>query len=154
MVAGCVVYSFIIGTVTQLLMRVGTHEQVFRHKMKEIDAFLNAREVPVALQVRIRMYFHHYYRKKTVFDERKILKNLSVFLRRELGLHLLHSSIFKIPLFQILVYDMDMEIVAALLNILRPFQCTPGSMLFSTGETGDRVMFVLTKGELDELYEA
>ena len=54
-------------------------------------------------QVRIRMYFHHYYRKKTAFDEREILKNLSVFLRRELGLHLLHSSIFRIPLFQILV---------------------------------------------------
>ena len=40
---------------------------------------------------------------------------------------------------------MDMELVAGLLNILRPFQCTPGSMLFTTGETGDRVMFVLTK---------
>lgn len=154
MIAGCVVYSFIIGTVTQLLMRVGTHEELFHTKMKEIDAFLQAREVPLALQVRIRMYFHHYYRKKSAFDEREILKNLSVFLRRELGLHLLHSSIFKIPVFQILVQDMDMELVAGLLNILRPFQCTPGSMLFTTGETGDKVMFVLTKGKMDELYEA
>lgn len=40
---------------------------------------------------------------------------------------------------------MDMELVAALLNILRPFQCTPGSMLFTSSETGDMVMFVLTK---------
>ena len=52
MVMGCVVYSFIIGITTQLLMRVGTHEQVFRNKMKEIDAFLQAHDVPVALQVR------------------------------------------------------------------------------------------------------
>ena len=63
---------------------------------------LNPLKCPL-LQVRIRMYFHHYYRKKSAFDEREILKNLSVFLRRELGLHLLHSSIFKIPVFQILV---------------------------------------------------
>ena len=51
MIMGCVVYSFIIGTVTQLLMRVGTHEELFHNKMREIDAFLQAREVPVALQV-------------------------------------------------------------------------------------------------------
>ena len=51
MIIGCAVYSFVIGTVTQLMMRVGTHELVFRNKMKEIDAFLNARDVPVALQV-------------------------------------------------------------------------------------------------------
>lgn len=38
-----------------------------------------------------------------------------------------------------------MELVAGLLNILRPFQCTPGSMLFTASETGELVMFVLTK---------
>ena len=40
---------------------------------------------------------------------------------------------------------MDMELVAALLKILRPFQCTPGSMLFTASETGEQVMFVITK---------
>ena len=62
--------------------------------------------MPKELQTRIRIYFHHYFKRRTAFDQREILSNLSVFLRRELGLHLLHSSIFKIPLFQILIRDM------------------------------------------------
>ena len=47
----------------------------------------------------------------------------------------------------------DMEIVGNLLQILRPFQCPSGSVLFTKAEAGEAVMFVVTKGELTEMFE-
>ena len=47
----------------------------------------------------------------------------------------------------------DMEIVGNLLQILRPFQCPTGSILFTKAEAGEEVMFVVTKGALTEMYE-
>jgi hypothetical protein len=142
--------------------------------MDTITSYMQQRKIPYELAYRIRRFYKHYLTEKaslvptplprlfahiffcstdhhiyvalwsqTALDERNILTELSTHLRHEVCLHLIDDTVYGIALFQILQLDE----LAMLICILKPFAVNPGDHIVRAGEIGTE-MYILLSGRL------
>jgi len=117
MTSGAALFSGIIGSITAVLLSFDSSGQRYVSHMDEVEAFLDRREVPSDLRMRIRNYMRlrytgidenqqpdrdHYNVAEAnhaprMFSERNIISELSVGIQRDLNSYLKHELIEKIP---------------------------------------------------------
>jgi hypothetical protein len=138
MILGVGVYGYMIGNVASLLNKIDPARTHHQENMQRLEAFMRSRELPPALQIRIRDYNAYAWEKRLGYDETTILSGLPPGLRREVMVHLKKDVIEKVPFFR----GADADLIADLAQELKPLVSTPGEFLFRAGELGEEMYFI------------
>ena len=93
-------YAFLIANMSSIVAQMNFTKGKYNERLNELNAYMNSREVPAALQLRIRRYYRYYLQRKTVHNESTILEELSTNLREELTDHYVKATIRNIHFFQ------------------------------------------------------
>eukprot|EP00947_MAST-08B_sp_MAST-8B-sp1_P001044 g1044.t1 len=154
MIVGGGYFGYIIASMASLVQKIDANQQHYRDKMEKVKSYMTHRKIPKDLQMRIRRYYKHYFSKVSALDEKTIMSELSTFLRQELALHLIHDTIYQIPLFQALLKE-DLAALTQLVPVFKPLTSNAGDYLIQAGEVS-RELFILIEGQLqvfDDLGE-
>ncbi|MBU2493536.1 MAG: cyclic nucleotide-binding domain-containing protein [Bacteroidetes bacterium] len=145
-ILGVGMYGYVIGNVANILSKRDPAKTQYLENLEKLTALLQFRKLPFDLQHRIRDYYTYMWRQRMGYDESDFLKGLPVSLQSEVSLHLKKEVIEKIPLFK----DADPNFIREISMHLKPVVLTPGDCVFSEGDTGKEMYFVV-KGELEVL---
>ena len=143
MITGVGVYGYVIGNVASILSKRDPAKSQYFNNLEQLNAFVRYREIPAALQQRIKEYYAYIWKKRLGFDETTFLSVLPMGLRMEVELHLKCQILDKIPLFQ----QLDNTFIEEVALNLKPDVYTPGEYIFKEGQESDKLYFVI-KGEL------
>ena len=132
MIIGASLFGYIIGNMSSMVASLNQASAVYIRKMDAIEAYLRYRKVPPDLQYKIKKYFKYYLGRKTVFDEKGILNELSHYLRVELSMFLIQDVLGQTELFD----QSDPLFLSSLVTMLKPFQAIKDEYIIREGEIG------------------
>jgi len=141
MTLGGLFYGLVVANMSSLVNSMDWNTRMYYEKMDTLVSYMKAKGFPSDLGFRVRRYFKHYLREKTSLDEREILHQLSSQLRAEVALHLIDDVVYSIPLFSTL----ELDELAEVLVIMKPFKISPGEYLTKAGDLGTD-MYLVTEG--------
>ena len=144
MLIGVGVYGYIIGNVTSLLANIDLAQSHYMETMERLTAFMRYRNIPLALQRRLRDYYAYLWENRMGFDELSVLEELPDSLRSEVALFLRRDFIEHAPLFR----GASHELVREMALELRPVVFTPGDYVFRAGQYG-RHMYFISRGVVE-----
>jgi voltage-gated potassium channel len=145
-ILGVGMYGYVIGNVANILSKRDPAKAQYVENLEKLTALLQFRKLPFDLQHRIRDYYTYMWRQRMGYDETEFLKGLPVSLQSEVSLHLKKEVIEKIPLFN----EADPRFIREIALHLKSVVLTPGDCVFSEGDVGKEMFFVV-KGELEVL---
>jgi hypothetical protein len=144
MVVGVSIYAYIVGNMATLVANLDRSAQLFRERMDSINDYMRFREIPPALQFRVRCYYDYVWARNKGVDEDDILSGLPHPLRVELNLFLHREVLAKVPLFQ----GVEQGFINSLVMMLKPMISVPGDYIIRYHEVG-KEMFFITNGQVD-----
>ena len=112
--------------------------------LEKVSAFMNYRDIPSALQKRIRNYYRYMWEKRLGCDESEIISVLPATLQMEISLFLKKDIIEKVHLFQGASDDFIKEVALE----MRPVVFMPGDYIYKIGEKA-RDMYFISRGTLE-----
>ena len=146
MVLGGGYYGFIVATMASLVSNLDANAKSYYEKMDNVTSYMKKRKFPKFLFRKMRKYYKHFFEQKTALNESEILLDLSSQLRTEVALFLIHDIVYNIQLFT----ELNPEMLAKLLTVLKPLQVQTGDVLCTAGEIG-REMYIVISGEMTEI---
>ena len=138
---GATLFGYIIGHMSSLVAALNRSSSAFNEKMDEINSYLRHRGVPQPLANKIRKYFKYYITRKSLFDEKQILDDLSFYLRRELTKFLVQDTVKTVHLFQGIE---DPIFLASICTMLRPLSAAAEDIIFQAGAPAVEMFFLIT----------
>lgn len=115
---GIVVFSYIISTMRSLSQSFDLRLRLYREKISQVRDFMQARKIDRVVQQRVRAFYSYYYERRSVFDEGRILSEVSNALRITMAYEAHQQMLRPIPFFQ---QTRDKAFIAAIGSALRPF---------------------------------
>ena len=109
-------------------------------KMQAVKEYLEWRELPKDLVIRIRRYYEHYYTKRAIFNETEILSDLSPELKSEAVQQILSGLMGKLPLFN----KLSLDFKRALFPLLTPMPLAEDETIYRKGEASTDIYFLIT----------
>jgi hypothetical protein len=146
MLAGVGVYGYVIGSVAGILAKRDPAKNQYFNQLDQLAAFAQYRDIPPALQKRIRDYYAYIWKKRLGFDETTFLSGLPRGLASEISLHLKREILDRIPVFK----DVESDFIEEVALNLKPDVYTPGEYVFKEGRPARR-MYLVIKGVLEVL---
>ena len=146
MATGVGVYGYVIGNIAHIIANLHPSRVRYVETMEGINAFMEYRGLPAALQRRIRDFYSYRWEKRLGFDESAILDDLSPSLQSDVSLFLKRDVIEKVPFFHGATDELIREIALA----MRPQVYMPGDLIFRAGEKGAE-MFFIGRGQVEVL---
>ena len=140
---GSLVFGYILGDIGSLLQSLDRQAGVIEEKMDGVKEYLQWRDVPHALSIRVRRYYENFYTKRSCFDESDILDNLSPQLHEELVLVILEGTLQRLPIFD----QLDSDFKLSIFPMLKPLTFFPDEIIFSRGAPSKDLIF-LVEGEI------
>jgi CRP-like cAMP-binding protein len=140
---GVAFFGYLLGNVSEIVATDSVSARI-QERMQSINGYMRSRNIPSALKGRIRNYFRYMLMRKSVFDEKSILEELSLSLRFELTQFLNQDMIQRVPL----LHDLDEACVNMVVENLNPVFFDQGAVIFSEGEAG-REMFLICSGSIE-----
>ena len=138
---GATLFGYIIGHMSSLVSALNRSSSAFNEKMDEIDAYLRHRSVPQPLAIKIRKYFKYYITRKSLFDEKQILDDLSSYLRRELTKFLVQDTVRAVHLFNGID---DPVFLSSICTTLRPLSAAAEDIIFQEGAPAGEMFFLVS----------
>jgi voltage-gated potassium channel len=138
MVLGVGMFGYVIGNVAHIISNLHPSRARYVETMERINAFMDYRGLPDALQHRIREYHGYRWEKRLGFDESTIVDDLPPSLRAEVSLFLKKDVIEKVPLFKGAGTDLIRDIALA----MHPLVYLPGDYIFRAGDQGKEMFFI------------
>lgn len=148
MILGVGVYGYVIGNIANMIANLDVARAHHQEKMEQITAFMRYRNIPPALQMRIRNYYNYLWESRRGYDELSVITDLPDSLKADVVMHLNMEILEKVPIFR----GSSNEFIRELVVELRPVVYTPGDYVFRRGELGDRMYFI-SKGKVEILSE-
>ncbi|EQC32905.1 hypothetical protein SDRG_09436 [Saprolegnia diclina VS20] len=149
MLLGASIFGYIIGSMSALVDQMQTKGTIAKEKLDRVKEYMNERNLPKPLRVRIRKHFEFYLAQKEISADSDLVHELSDDLRTQLVIHLNKDVVTKIPFFA----NQDDACISYLMGILNQECFTPGEFVFREGEFG-RHMYFLVKGTVDVVINA
>ena len=143
-VAGTVVLGLILGSLSSMFTSTRLLEDKVERQMAELREYLNERNVPRQLRARIRHYMELFYRKKTGYDEKKLLAHLPPTLGRQLLEELYESKIEAVPGMR----GLPDEVRARLCMAMKPMKVLKKDVVYKEGEIAHCV-YVIEDGAVE-----
>jgi voltage-gated potassium channel len=112
--------------------------------MEKLGAFMRSREIPPAMQRRIRDYYGYVWEHRLGYDETSIVQGLPPGLLVEVSLFLKRDIIAKVPFLK----GAGEELIKEIALVMQPVIYTPGDTVFHAGEPGAD-MFFISRGQCE-----
>ena len=138
MCIGCIFFAWITGRFTSLWTRRPAMEEQFEAKLDQINEFLQMREIPAALQDKIREYYSLRFPTRQMTDHQAVLADLEPSLREQVALQVYQDVVARVPLFRFC----NNAVQRAICLRLRHLFCVPGKEITREGEEPDALYIV------------
>lgn len=149
-VVGVFMYAFIIGSASNSLSNWDAEKAEKRRKLETINTYLRQRNIPLALQKRIRAFYDYMWSSlQNINTKDGVLADLHETLSLELQICLYRKLVEKIPLFTIIKKS---ECVIDMIEKLQSKIYIPGEYILLQGEVGTE-MFVIIRGTVCKLLQ-
>ena len=148
MFLGVFLYIFLLGGMVNLLQNIDLASAEFQAYRQKINTFLQLREVPSEMQMRVHTYLDHVWMLKHGVEEKDVLQSLPAFLRHDLAWFLNQHFLARIPMF----YGADTSALLELNQHLVMTVANTDEYVNRVGELGHEMHFLLS-GEVHILGE-
>lgn len=146
MLLGVGMYGYIIGNLATLIANIDIAKTKYLEKMEEINAYIKAKDIPPALQNRVRNYYKYMWETHKSTTTRSVLDELPHTLSQEIALVLNKNIIEKVPFF----HDADEIFLREIIQEMELRVFLPGDFIIRQGEYGES-MYFLSSGEVEVL---
>ena len=146
MILGVAMYGYVIGNIASGLANIDPAKVQHLERMEKLTAFMNYRNLPAAMQQRIRDYYSYLWNKRLSFDEAEVISALPPSLGTEISLFLKRDFIQRVPIFQ----GASEEFIKEIALHMKPLVFLPGDYVYKAGELG-RDMYFISRGTLEAL---
>ncbi len=144
MIFGVGMYGYVIANISTIIGNLQPARTRYLANMEKLGAFMRSREIPAAMQRRIRDYYGYVWEHRLGYDETSIVQGLPPGLLVEVSLFLKRDIIQKVPFFK----GAGEELIREIALVMQPVVYTPGDVVFSAGEPGAD-MFFISRGHCD-----
>ncbi|HTY60403.1 MAG TPA: cyclic nucleotide-binding domain-containing protein [Bacteroidota bacterium] len=138
MIFGVGMYGYVIANISTIIGNLQPARTRYLANMEKLGAFMRSREIPPAMQRRIRDYYGYVWEHRLGYDETSIVQGLPPGLLVEVSLFLKRDIIQKVPFFKGAGDDLIREIAL----VMQPVVYTPGDVVFRQGEPGADMFFI------------
>ena len=151
MLVGTGLFGYIISAMTNTLSDSFKGDAQMQQKFKGLQEFMNTKDLPWDLKVRIRRHFRYLWSRSITLDvaEAEILSQLSTPLRAETLRHMHRAMIQENPIFNMVE---DPTFRDALIRSLRPLLISPGEVLIDQATVGEE-LYILAQGALTIYFD-
>ncbi|MCX6130847.1 MAG: cyclic nucleotide-binding domain-containing protein [Proteobacteria bacterium] len=138
MTLGVGFFGFVLSNVASLLARIDAARIQQDEILDNVEGFMRYNQVPDELRGKVRSYYRYLFQNNYGFDN-KVMQNLPRSLRTEVAVFLNFPLIRKVPILS----GADPEFVRDIVLELKPIVVVPGEKIFSCGDVGDSIYFIL-----------
>jgi len=143
------IFAYFVGKISALVSDQDVSNARFRQRMKELNSFMAARELPEQLRLRMRNFLNYRRSSNTFFDDDDILGDLSHSLRKEVVMHESEAIIRTVRYFGKAPVDMVERIALA----LHTEYCAPREVIYREGDKSDS-LYIIARGSLVSVYSS
>ena len=138
MIFGVGMYGYVIANISTIIGNLQPARTRYLANMEKLGAFMRSREIPPAMQRRIRDYYGYVWEHRLGYDETSIVQGLPPGLLVEVSLFLKRDIIAKVPFFK----GAGEELIKEIALVMQPVIYTPGDTVFHAGEPGADMFFI------------
>jgi len=144
MIFGVGMYGYVIANISTIITNLQPARTRYLANMEKLGAFMRSRDIPQAMQRRIRDYYGYVWEQRLGYDEASIVQGLPPGLLVEVSLFLKRDIIAKVPFFKGASDDLVKEIALA----MQPVVYTPGDVVVRAGDPGTDMYFI-SRGSME-----
>ena len=134
-------FGFLIGTVTSMIMAGRISEQLKTEKIMALREYLRIQKVPVKTRKKIRMYYDHMFKHKTVFEEQDMLDDLPESVRAEIVQRVVSNFLEQC---KVVFWGFKRDVVLPLAIAMKRMPCTDGETIIREGDDARELYFVVS----------
>jgi voltage-gated potassium channel len=138
MIFGVGMYGYVIANISTIIGNLQPARTRYLANMEKLGAFMRSREIPPAMQRRIRDYYGYVWEHRLGYDETSIVQGLPPGLLVEVSLFLKRDIIQKVPFFK----GAGDELIKEIALVMQPVVYTPGDIVVRVGEPGADMFFI------------
>ncbi|GFP99715.1 putative cyclic nucleotide-gated ion channel 18 [Phtheirospermum japonicum] len=143
-VGGLILFAQLIGNMQTYLQSMTVRLEECRIKRRDTEEWMRRRQLPHALQERVRRFEQYKWHTTRGVDERSILRSLPLDLRREIQRHLCLNLVRRVPFFS----QMDGQLLDAICERLESSLSTEGTYIVREGDPMNEMLFII-RGQLE-----
>ncbi|KAK6128330.1 hypothetical protein DH2020_037928 [Rehmannia glutinosa] len=143
-VGGLILFAQLIGNMQTYLQSMTVRLEEWRIKRRDTEEWMRRRQLPPALQERVRRFEQYRWHTTRGVDEGAILRSLPLDLRREIQRHLCLNLVRRVPFFS----QMDDQLLDAICERLESSLSTEGSYIVREGDPVNEMFFII-RGQLE-----
>ncbi|KAJ8610478.1 hypothetical protein CTAYLR_007770 [Chrysophaeum taylorii] len=137
---GAIFYSLLISNISMILLSSDVGARNYRDKLQQINEYMRSKGLPAALRDKVKEYYLVQYAEGKMFDEEKILCELTPSLRNEVLYHNMRDLFAKVPL----LATFPPALTKAIVSRLEVTVALEGDAIFFENASGDRMYFIYT----------
>eukprot|EP01091_Cochliopodium_minus_P020082 TRINITY_DN8659_c0_g1_i1.p1 TRINITY_DN8659_c0_g1~~TRINITY_DN8659_c0_g1_i1.p1 ORF type:complete len:613 (+),score=170.22 TRINITY_DN8659_c0_g1_i1:1-1839(+) len=145
---GLTFYATLIGSVGSFIISSDLSTQLFREKMEKIDEFSKYRNIPKALQKRIKNYYEYLFSRQFATNEQEIIEDLPISLKQDVCLYMNKEIVEKVEFFK----NCNNNLISSIVTHLKPIVSVPGEYIIKAGDIG-KEMFFISSGACEVVIE-
>jgi voltage-gated potassium channel len=145
-IIGVAFFGYVLSNIASLLSRMDAAREQHLGRLDRIESFFSHYKVPNNLRYKIRSYYQYVWESNRGYDDKAILDEIPMHLRRDIALFISSEMIEKVPLLKGADHDLIRDLVLKLESMI----CVPQEQVFHVGEIGD-VMYFIHRGEVEVL---
>jgi len=145
-IVGVAFFGFVLSNIASLLSRMDAAREAHLGRLDRVESFFGHYKVPNDLRLKIRSYYQYIWESNRGYDDKAILEEIPIHLRRDIALFISSEMIEKVPLLKGAAPDLIRDLVLKLESMI----CVPQEQVFHDGEIGD-TMYFIHRGEVEVL---
>jgi len=138
MLIGASLFAYGISNMGSLFFNLSRNDMAYRQQMDEINEFMQARGLPMALRARVREYYDNLYARRRFFDADEILSGLTRNLKADVLIAMHEQMVLKNNFFR----EMDPAFVGEVIQRLEILSFMPGEVIVNEGARGEEMFFI------------
>jgi hypothetical protein len=146
---GCLMFAVLIGALGSMMVGQKLLEEKVDKQLSELREFMQVKEIPRELRIKIRRFMETLYEQKSGFDESDVLAQLPPAMAHELLTHMYHKIISQVPMFN----NLEEGAITRLCALIKPYTAMNGDLIYKRGEVG-REIFIIIGGTVEIQYTA
>ncbi|GLJ35995.1 hypothetical protein SUGI_0721970 [Cryptomeria japonica] len=137
--SGLLLVTMLIGNIKVFLQAAASRKQSMQLKMRNIEGWMNRKQLPQHLRQRVRHYERQKWAAMRGVDESAMIHNLPEGLRRDIKYHLCLDLVRQVPLFQ----HMDELVLENICDRVKSMLFTKGETIAREGDPVQRMLFIV-----------
>ncbi|XP_058188281.1 cyclic nucleotide-gated ion channel 18-like [Rhododendron vialii] len=143
-IGGLILFAQLIGQMQTYLSSMTVRLEEWRVKRRDTEEWMRHRQLPPALQERVRRFVQYKWLATRGVNEESILQSLPIDLRREIQRHLCLKLVRRVPFFA----QMDDQLLDAICERLVLSLSTQGTYISREGDPVNEMLFII-RGQLE-----